>query len=614
VKLTFIEKMKKHLLILSGLVLGGMSMAQNTPVTQTVQKRVAVLEELTGINCQYCPDGHKRANQIAAANPGKVVLVNIHAGSFAPTSGVNNFTTPTGNAWNTFFNPTGYPAGTVNRRAHSSDPARLATGRGNWAGMVNTVINENSEVNVAMDAAINATTRELTVTVELFYPTPMPSGTNHYLNVGITQDNIESPHVSMATNPDQVLPNGKYNNLHMFRMLVNNSGAWGDAFDASESGVITKTFTVTLPQSVAQQPLEFGNLHLYAFVHKGHNGVTDSQILSAAQVTPTYTNVPASTASLTAILNDFNAECNTSSSISPVVKVKNTGAAISSVDFSYSVNGGTASTYTYSTPIVAFGSANVTLPAISFPVAGSNNVAITLTSVNAGSGTVGGTATLSKVISSSATVGTVITLNINTDNYPTETSWELLNASNVVVSSGGPYAGSANGGGADALKKKSHEITLPGPGCYSLKLKDEYGDGVSYGTNPNGGVGFSVDYNGAQVYSMLKPTWDFGPEVTIEGIVLSGTASISDEDFITGMSLYPNPAENQLNVSVNMENSNMVNFRVVNAQGQLISNENISMGSSNSVHSLDVTSLAAGVYTIQIIADGKVSSKPFIKK
>jgi len=609
--------MKKHLLILSGLVFGGMAVAQNTPVAQTVQKRVAVLEELTGINCQYCPDGHKRANEIAAANPGKVVLVNIHAGSFAPTSGINNFTTPTGNAWNSFFNPTGYPAGTVNRTAHISDLARLATGRGNWAGMVNTVVNQNSEVNVAMDAAIDAFSRQLTVTVELFYPTPMPSGTTHYLNVGITQDNIESPHVSMATNPDQVLANGKYNNLHMFRMLVNSSGAWGDAFDASEAGVITKTFTVTLPASVAQQPLELGSLHLYAFVHKGHNGVTDSQILSAAQVTPTYINVPAATVNLNGILNDFNAECNTSSSISPVVKVKNTGAAVSSVAFSYSVNGGTASTYTYNTPIATFSSADVTLPAINFPVAGTNNVSITLTSVNGGSGTVGATATATKSITSAAEVGSVITLNINTDNYPTETRWEFLNEAGVAIASGGPYAGSANGGGADALKKKSHEITLPASGCYSLKLIDDYGDGVSYGTNPNGGVGFSIDYNGTQVYSILKPTWDFGDEITIEGVVLgslTGNASISENEFISGMSLYPNPTENQLNVSVNMENNALVSFRIVNAQGQTISNENVSLGSGNSVHAMDVTSLAAGIYTIQIITDGKVSSKPFIKK
>lgn len=612
--------MKKHLLILSGFMLGGIAVAQNTPVSQTVQKRVALLEELTGVNCQYCPDGHKRANDIAAANPGKVVLVNIHAGSYAPTSGANNFTTAAGNSIDDFLNPTGYPAGAVQRYPHSSDMTRLATGRGNWAGQVATVIGQDSEVNVAMNASINAATRELSVTVELYYPTPM-AATTHYLNVGILQDNIESAQVNMSLNPAQVLPNGKYNNLHMFRGFINNDGTWGDAIDASTAGVITKTFTYTLPATIAAPTVDLGNLKIFAFVHKGHNAVTTSQVLSAAEVTPTYTNVPAATASLNAISNEFNVECDVNGSITPIVRVKNTGGAISSLGFSYSVNGGTASTYTYNTPIVAFGTADVTLPAINFPVAGTNNVQVTLTSVNGGAGTIGATPTLSKTISSAADItaanGPTITLNINTDNYPGETTWELLNESNTVVASGGPYIGASGGnaGGADALKKKSHTITLPDDGCYSVKLMDGYGDGLSYGVNPNGGMGFTVDYNGSTVYSMLKASWDFGASNTTNGVLLaSGGMSFSEADLQAAVALYPNPTADVLNASVKLENSSMVNFRVVNAQGQTVMMENAQMNAGTSVQSLDVTTLAAGIYTIQITTDGQVSSKPFVKK
>lgn len=610
--------MKKHLLVLSGLLVGGFAVAQHTPVAQTVQKRVALLEELTGINCQFCPDGHKRANDIAAANPGKVVLVNIHAGSFAPTSGANNFTTPAGNSINTFLNPTGYPAGGVQRYPHSSDMSRIATGRGNWAGQVASVITQDSEVNVAMDATINATTRELTVTVELFYPTPM-AATTHYLNVGILQSNIESPHVSMNTNPAQVLPNGMYNNLHMFRGFVNTGGTWGDAIDASTAGVITKTYTYTLPASIGGPTLDLGNLELYAFVHKGNNTPTTSQVLSAAKIEPTYTNVPAATASMNAILNDFNVECDVNGSISPIVKVKNTGGAISSVAFSYSVNGGTPSTYTYNTPITAFGSAQVTLPAINFPVAGSNTVQVSITSVNTGAGSIG-TASMSKTIYSAANItqanGPTITLNIFTDNYPGETTWQILNESNTVVASGGPYQGNGqNSGGPDALKKKPHTVTLPSDGCYSVKLIDGYGDGLSYGVNPNGGMGFTVDYNGSTVYSMLKPSWDFGTNVTTNGVLLaSGGLSFAEADLQAAVALYPNPTSDVLNASVNLQNNSMVNFRVVNAQGQTVMMENAQMNAGTSVHTLDIATLAAGIYTIQITTDGQVSSKPFVKK
>jgi hypothetical protein len=63
-----------------------------------------VLEELTGINCQYCPDGHLRAKQIADANPGRVVLVNIHAGGYAtPGAGQPDLRTTAGTALDAFL-------------------------------------------------------------------------------------------------------------------------------------------------------------------------------------------------------------------------------------------------------------------------------------------------------------------------------------------------------------------------------------------------------------------------------------------------------------------------------------------------------------------------------
>jgi hypothetical protein len=46
----------------------------------------ALLEEFTGINCVYCPDGHKIAKQITDANPNRAFAVNIHTGGFATPS------------------------------------------------------------------------------------------------------------------------------------------------------------------------------------------------------------------------------------------------------------------------------------------------------------------------------------------------------------------------------------------------------------------------------------------------------------------------------------------------------------------------------------------------
>ncbi|MEK9601231.1 MAG: hypothetical protein VW147_05270, partial [Bacteroidota bacterium] len=47
------------------------SIAQNW-VSTTPENKKVILEELTGVNCTYCPDGHKRANAIKDNNPDNV--------------------------------------------------------------------------------------------------------------------------------------------------------------------------------------------------------------------------------------------------------------------------------------------------------------------------------------------------------------------------------------------------------------------------------------------------------------------------------------------------------------------------------------------------------------
>ena len=83
-------------------------------VSTDPQNRNAVIEEFTGRNCGYCPDGHVIANQIVHSNPGRVWAVNVHAGGYSPTSFPNlncGVSTTICNG----FQVTGFPAGVVNR-------------------------------------------------------------------------------------------------------------------------------------------------------------------------------------------------------------------------------------------------------------------------------------------------------------------------------------------------------------------------------------------------------------------------------------------------------------------------------------------------------------------
>ncbi|MCB9295392.1 MAG: hypothetical protein H6559_20050 [Lewinellaceae bacterium] len=72
-----------------------------------------------------------------------------------------------------------------------------------------------------------------------------------------------------------------------------------------------------------------------------------------------------------------------------------------------------------------------------------------------------------------------VTLTIVLDNYPEETSWEIRNASNTVVASGGTYGSSPDG------STVVENACLP-DGCYDFIIYDSYGDGIccAYGAAP----------------------------------------------------------------------------------------------------------------------------------
>ena len=116
-----------------------------------------------------------------------------------------------------------------------------------------------------------------------------------------------------------------------------------------------------------------------------------------------------------------------------------------------------------------------------------------------GSGVLGCTDPLANNYDPSANVddgsccyGDLITIDITTDNYPTETSWQLINQSGVVVAS-------INSGDlTQANSSYSWSICPSSTDCYDFIIYDTYGDGIccSYG---NGS--YSVSYNGNVVAS-----------------------------------------------------------------------------------------------------------------
>lgn len=252
-------------------------------VTTRPQLKGVVLEEYTGLNCPYCPQGHAVAAAILAANPDKVSVIAIHQGYFAePDEGQPDFTTSFGDALAGQTNLEGYPSGTVNRHYFSdlSTSGGTALNRGDWEAASDGILLEEAYLNIGVESQFDDVTHELTVNVEVYYTGNLPFGVNsNFIQVAIIESDIIAYQAGGSAN---------YNHKHMLRHLV--TGQWGDEIVAPEYGtLISRTYTYAMPDDWVAE-----NCDIVAFVTESHQEIITGKTvelvngLSNGEVTADY--------------------------------------------------------------------------------------------------------------------------------------------------------------------------------------------------------------------------------------------------------------------------------------------------------------------------------------
>ena len=275
--------MKKFFFAFLALVAFSFQLNAQNYVSTAPANRNVILEEFTGRNCGYCPDGHVIANQIAANNPGRFWAINVHAGGFSPTSYPNLNTTDGTVICSQGFNCTSFPGGVVNRATAAS------IGRGQWTSAANTQLGQQAEVNVAGVYTLNESTRVATITVEVYYTGNSTVSTN-YLTVAMLQDSIMGSQSGMSSNPSQIV-NGQYCHMHVLRDIVTST--WGEAITPTTQGtLITRTYTYTVPETIGSPngvAVDLNNIHFLAWVSEQYQGVPTRPILNACEIETDHT-------------------------------------------------------------------------------------------------------------------------------------------------------------------------------------------------------------------------------------------------------------------------------------------------------------------------------------
>jgi len=274
--------------------------------------------------------------------------------------------------------------------------------------------------------------------------------------------------------------------------------------------------------------------------------------------------------------------------------------AITSATLTLKENGSSVGTANYSGSAAQFASGIATFP--SMAINQGSTYTVELTSVNGGAPNNASTDGMSVVSANLSSLP--ITIKVYTDNYPAETSWELVNsATNAVVASGGPYIGNgSNAGGADAITTKTHNVTLPaGSNCYTIKMMDSYGDGFGYGVNPAGQYGIEiVDAAGTVINLDLG---NFGTELVRNAALKTDASSGIQELALDGFNIYPNPATDNITVAFNAENADY-SVAVLDMQGRQVAGNSYTNLSGSQALMIPVTGIASGNYLVKVSTNG----------
>jgi len=553
--------MIKNYLLLFTLISYITSFSQ-TIVSTDVENKKVILEEYTGIHCTYCPDGHAIAQSLKDQYPNDVFLINIHVGGYAtPSAGEPDFRTDFGPALDAQAAVTGYPSGSVNRQYFSdlTMGGGTAMGRGQWNTATSRVLDQSSYANVGVEASINVQNNELTVHVEGYYTGDSPQSTN-YLNIALTQNNTLGPQTGGGMGSD-------YN--HMHRLVHMLTGQWGNEISTTSAGsFIDETITYTIPSDYIGVDVQLSELNVVAFISE-----SQQDIISGAEATPTYEGLEYSNdATLLSIEDNLNGNCGETAS--PVVVIQNSGTdAINSLSVEYSINNGSSETYSWSGSLGSLQSTSIELPSISYSPSDTNSVNIILS----GDENNENNSDVFYFDQSNSYETSTVTLDLVTDNYGSETTWEFTDSSGNIVAQGGGYSNN---------NTSSSEIEIPSADeCYTFTINDSYGDGIccQYGTGSYSITDDSgnVIVSGGEFSSTESNTFRVGGSL--------GLNSFMDEN----LKIFPNPSNGVFTIKTTLTNSS---YKVHNLIGQTIKSGFI----NNGTNSIDIRNSIDGIYFITI--------------
>jgi len=182
----------------------------------------------------------------------------------------------------------------------------------------------------------------------------------------------------------------------------------------------------------------------------------------------------------------------------------------------------------------------------------------------------------------------ILHLELKTDNYPTETRWQIVDESTGdIVAEDGPYTNSQ--------KNEivfDEDIVLSGLGCYTFTCFDSYGDGIT-------GAGYYKLYDN---YGDLisQGTENIGFKKS-DALKVSISVDINETALLQNIQVFPNPANDNLNIQLNLNDNADIKVQILNMYGEVVETAaSGTLAAGTHTYSVQTSTLASGMYFVQV--------------
>lgn len=291
---------------------------------------------------------------------------------------------------------------------------------------------------------------------------------------------------------------------------------------------------------------------------------------------------------------------NCSNSFAPTLTLTNKGTVtMTSVVITYSIDNGTASTFTWTGSLATDAAATVTLPSVT-SATGSHVFNSAVTSINGSNADQFAANNL--VAENFAIAGkfntTQVTIQIQRDIYGSETTWSLVNVTTgATVASGSGYSDTSS---LPALFTQT--VTVVNNNCYKFTINDGAGDGIccDYG---NGYYTLKTSDN-----TVIATGGSFSTQ-EIKNFAIDTALSTTNFNLLSDIKVYPNPTKDIINIDAD-KTKLPESYTIYNSLGQIMGQKKIV---SESDLSVNTSTYSSGIYFIKVQKEDQTKTLQFIK-